>query len=306
LAPLGGCNMRPVHPPDPNTKRPKLIAPSGACDTHLHVYGPLDRYPLVAERNYDPDPHSTLDDYLKVHRTLGLERAVIVTGSANGTNNRVTMDALARMGGKFKGLALLDPSITDAELLRMSNGGITGFRVKVNGKGGLSFEDAKKMSARVAGFGWHVEFLAQSMEEILHAVSFLSSLKLPYVFDHVAHAEPGQNRNDREFRELLSILENEEHAWINLYSFYQLSKSGPPEYSDMVDVVRAVIQARPDCVIWGSNWPHAGISVPMPNDGDLLDFLLAAAPDRQIRDAIFADNPAKLYGWPNPRRAPAI
>jgi predicted TIM-barrel fold metal-dependent hydrolase len=298
--------MRPVHPPDPNTKRPKLIAPPGACDTHLHVYGPLERYPLVAARNYNPDPHSTLDDYLKVHRTLGLERAVIVTGSANGTDNRVTMDTLARMGGNFKGLALLDPAISDTELLRLKNGGITGFRVKANGKGGLSFDDAKKMSARVAGFDWHVEFLAQSMEDILHAVPFLSSLKLPYVFDHVAHAEPGQNQDDREFRELLSILKSEEHAWINLYSFYQLSKSGPPEYADMADVVYAVIEARPSQVIWGSNWPHAGISVPMPNDGDLLDFLLAAAPDGQVRDSILADNPAKLYGWPNPRRAPAI
>ena len=133
--------MRPVQRPDPNTKKPKLIAPPGACDTHLHVYGPLGTLPARSpRRNYTPDPRSTLDDYLAVHRALGLERAVIVTGSANGTNNQITMDALARMGGKFKGLALLDPSITDAELLRLKNGGITGFRVKANGKGGLSFD----------------------------------------------------------------------------------------------------------------------------------------------------------------------
>ncbi len=105
--------MRPVQPPNPNTRKPKLVAPPGACDCHLHVYGPFDRYPLVAERNYDPDPHSTLDDYLKVHRTLGLTRAVIVTGSGNGTNNQITLDALQRMKGSFKGLALLDPAITD-------------------------------------------------------------------------------------------------------------------------------------------------------------------------------------------------
>src|SRR5688500_5670377 len=174
--------MRPVQRPDPNTKKPKLSAPPGGCDTHLHVYGPFDAYPLVAERNYDPDPHSTFDDYLKVHRALGLERAVIVTGSANGTNNQVTLDALARMNGNFKGLALLDPAVSDAELVRLKNGGMTGFRVKANGKGGLSFADTKATSARVAGFAWHVEFLAQSMAEILDAVPFLSSLAMPYVF----------------------------------------------------------------------------------------------------------------------------
>jgi 2-pyrone-4,6-dicarboxylate lactonase len=289
--------MRPVQPPNPNTRKPKLVAPPGACDTHLHVYGPFDRYPLVAERNYDPDPHSTLDDYLKVHRALGLQRAVIVTGSGNGTNNQITLDALQRMKGSFKGLALLDPAISDAELLELKEAGFTGFRIKANGKSGSSFEDTKRMVARTAGFDWHIEFMSQSMAEVIAAAPFLNSLEVPYVFDHVAHAEP-QNRDDHEFEELLAILKNEEHAWINLYSFYQLSEAGPPTYSDMVDVVQAIIETRPDHIVWGSNWPHGGVRVPMPNDGDLLDFLLAAAPHERTRKQILTDNPAKLYGWP--------
>jgi 2-pyrone-4,6-dicarboxylate lactonase len=290
--------MRPVQPPNPDTRKPKLVAPPGACDTHLHVYGASDLYPLVAERNYTPDPRSRLDDYLKVHRTLGLERAVIVTGGANGTNNEVTFAALKRMNGKFKGLALLDPAITDAELLRLKEAGFTGFRVKANGKGGLSFKNSKKMAARASDYAWHVEFMSQSMAEVIAAVPFLNSLNMPYVFDHVAHAEPHQSKADREFRELLAILAAEEHAWINLYSFYQLSKAGPPDYADMADVVQEIIEARPDHIVWGSNWPHAGIPVPMPNDGDLLDFLLAAAPDETIRNRILADNPSALYHWP--------
>lgn len=290
--------MRPVLPPNPNPRRPRLVAPAGACDTHLHVYGPREIYPLTDERNYTPDPRSTLNDYLSVHRALGLERAVIVTGSANGTNNQVTLDALAHMSGSFKGLALLDPAITDAELLRLKDGGFTGFRVKANGNGGSSFDETKKLVARVRGFDWHVEFMSQSMTEVIGAVPFLRTLQLPYVFDHAAHAEPGQNHHDHEFQQLLAILKNEEQAWINLYSFYQLSKSGPPFYADMVNVVRALIEARPDRILWGSNWPHAAIAVPTPDDGDLLDFLLAAAPEENARKLILADNPAKLYGWP--------
>jgi 2-pyrone-4,6-dicarboxylate lactonase len=290
--------MRAVQPPIANTRQPQLLAPPGACDTHLHIYGPFDRYPLVAERNYDPDPHSTLDDYLRVQRALGLERAVIVTGSGNGTNNRITLDALQRMKGSFKGLALLDPAITDTELSKLKEVGFTGFRIKANGRGGLALEDTKRMIARTAGFGWHIEFMSQSMAEVIGAVLFLNSLKVPYIFDHVAHAEPHQNKNDREFGELLAILKNEEHAWINLYSFYQLSNAGPPDYSDMLAVVGAIVEARPDHVVWGSNWPHGGIAVPMPNDADLLDFLLAAAPKETIRKQILADNPARLYGWP--------
>jgi predicted TIM-barrel fold metal-dependent hydrolase len=140
--------------------------------------------------------------------------------------------------------------------------------------------------------------MSQSIAEVIDAVPFLNSLKLSYVFDHVAHAEPLRNRRDHQFAELLAILKNEEQAWINLYSFYQSSESGPPLYADMVAVVRALIEVRPDRVVWGSNWPHAGIAVPMPNDGDLLDFLLAVAPEEHIQKLILADNPAKLYGWP--------
>ena len=289
--------MRPVKPPIAETRQPKLKAPPGACDAHLHVYGPPQSYPLAPDRNYNPDPRSTLEDYLKVHRTLGLERAVIVTGSANGTNNQRTLDALARMKGKFKGLALLDPAITDEELLCMKESGVTGFRVKADGRGGLSFADSEKMAARVDGFGWHVEFMSQSLEEVIAAMPFLRRLGAPYALDHVAHAEPHSASNDAKFRELLRVLGGEEHAWINLYSFYQLSEAGPPNYEDMVQVIRAIIDARPGRVIWGSNWPHAGIRAPMPNDADLLDFLLLGAPDEATRKQILCDNPARLYGW---------
>lgn len=288
--------MRSVKPPDPKPRTPRLVAPPNACDTHLHVYGPSELYPFAPERNYTPDPRSSLDDYIKVHRALGLTRAVIVTGSANGTNNQVTFDALARMQGNFKGLALLDPTITDSELLKLKDGGFTGFRIKANGRGGLSFEDSQRMAKRTAGFGWHVEFMCQSAAEAISAVPVLTSLNQPYVFDHVAHTESHPEAQS-EFRELLTILKNEDHAWINLYSFYQLSEAGPPEYADMIEVVQRIIDARPDRVIWGSNWPHAGIAVPMPNDGDLLDFLLAAAPNEQDRKRILVDNPAALYGW---------
>ncbi|MGH7817670.1 MAG: amidohydrolase family protein, partial [Candidatus Binatia bacterium] len=214
-----------------------------------------------------------------------------------GTNNRITLDALRRMNGKFKGVALLDPAISDGDLLTLKDGGFTGFRIKAEGRGDFSLEDTKRMAARTDGFGWHIEFMSQSMSEVIGDVPFLNSLKMPYVFDHVAHAEPHHNNDNREFGELLTILKNEEHAWINLYSFYQLSEAGPPNYSDMVDVIRSIVATRPDHIVWGSNWPHGGVRVPMPDDGDLLDFLLAAVPDEKTRNGILADNPARLYGW---------
>ena len=207
------------------------------------------------------------------------------------------MDALARMKGSFKALALLDPAISDAELSRLRETGFTGFRIKSDGKGGLTFVDARKMAERVKGFGWHVEFMSQSLTEALEAAPILKSLNMPYVFDHLAHTDP-KDYGSGQFEKLLRILKAEELAWINLYSFYQRSREGPPRYSDMLPIVRAICETRNDCVIWGSNWPHAGIAVPTPNDADLLDFLLDAVPEENDRRPILSENPAKLYGWP--------
>jgi len=290
---------RPVNPPHPNPHPPRFTLPPGACDTHLHIYGPFDRYPLVEERGYDPDPHSTLDDYLKTHRAVGLERAVIVTGSGNGTHNRITLDALARMKGSFKAVALLNAAVTDVELVQLKEGGFTGFRIKAQGRGGFTYDDTKRIVARTSGFGWHIEFMPQSTAEVITGVPFLNSLKVPYLFDHVADAEPHMTPEDHEFRELLRILKNEEQAWINLYSFYQQSEAGPPDYRDMIAVVQAIVVNRSDNIVWGSNWPHGGVSVPIPDDGDLLDFVFAAVPDEKTRNAILAANPARLYGWPS-------
>jgi predicted TIM-barrel fold metal-dependent hydrolase len=289
--------MKPVRPPNPNTRPPKLKALPGACDTHLHIYGPFDRYPLSPARHYTPAEHSTLEDYLRVHRTLGLERAVIVTGSGNGTNNRVTADAIAHMKGQFKGLALLDPAITDVELAQLKKSGFTGFRMKANGKDALSIEAAQKIAPRVAGFGWHVEFQAESLAEALGVAPALNKLGMPYLFDHLARSGPDKRINDPGFQELLRVLRSEENIWINLYSFYQRSEEGPPHYSDMVSVAQAFIDARRERVLWGTNWPHGGVRVPIPNDADLLDFLLVAVPDESIRKLILSDNPAILYGW---------
>jgi len=289
---------RPVKPPHSKPHAPRFKLPPGACDTHLHIYGPFDRYPLVEERGYDPDPHSTLADYLKTHRALGLERAVIVTGSGNGTNNRITLDALVRMKGSFKAVALLDPAITDAEFVQLKEGGFTGFRIKAQGRGGLTYEDTERVVARTRGFGWHIEFMPQTTADVIAGVPFLNSLKVPYLFDHVADAEPHMTTEDHEFRELLRLLKNEEHAWINLYSFYQQSEVGPPGYRDMIGVVQAIVANRFDNIVWGSNWPHGGVSVPIPDDGDLLDFIFTAVPDEKARSAILAGNPARLYSWP--------
>lgn len=293
---------RPIKPPRPAARKPKLKAPPKACDTHLHLYGPFDKFPLLAgpeDRSYTPTDVCTLEHYLKMQTTLGLERAVIVTGNPNGRyNNAVAYDAIQRMGGRFKGLALLDSLIDQKELERLAEGGFTGYRIR-RGRMGSEFQfDAKRTADRVRDFGWHVEVHVQSIDETVELLPWLPTLGIPYVIDHVAHAEPGHERGDVRFETVIDTLKNEEDCWVNLYSFYLQSASGAPDYADMVPIVQKLVEARPDRLVWGSNWPHAiAVHEETPDEGDLLDFLLTAVPDAAQRQAILVDNPARLYGW---------
>jgi predicted TIM-barrel fold metal-dependent hydrolase len=281
-------------------RRPKFTPPPGACDTHLHIYGPFDRFPLSTEKIYNVQHSSTVEDYGALMDQLGLERAVVVNGGGNGYNNAVTLDAIARMNGRLKGLALVGPEVSDADLRALHEGGMTGFRTRASGKGAPSLEDAALIAERVRDFGWHVEFHVRGVDDAVAALPLLQKLGMPYVLDHVAYLSPERPLTDPAARRIRDTLRDDERCWVNLYSFYQRSKSGQPAYADMIPVARALAEAAPDRIIWGTNWPHVVIEVAYPDNVDLIDFLFDAFPEEEIRNRILADNPARLYGWPAP------
>lgn len=289
--------MDQMSSPNVAGRVPKFRPPRGACDTHLHIYGPFERFPLAPGRHYNVTRDATLEDYRDVMDRLGLERAVVVNGGGNGNNNEVTLDAISRMGGRLKGVALLDPEISDRALRHLHEGGMTGFRMRANGKGALGFADAARMAPRVRDFGWHVEFHVATVDDAVAALPHLQALGLPYVLDHVAHLGPEQSLEAPAVRRILDTHRNDVNCWVNLYSFYQRSASGGPDYADMIPIVEALLKAAPDRLVWGTNWPHIVIEVPMPDDVDLLNFLFDAVPDPASRDLILSHNPGRLYGW---------
>jgi 2-pyrone-4,6-dicarboxylate lactonase len=280
-------------------RKPKFTPPPGACDTHLHIYGPFDRFPLSSEKVYDIRRSALLEDYVALMDQLGLERAVVVNGGGNGFNNSVTLDAIARTNGRLKGLALVRPDVTDAELRALHEGGMTGFRTRASGKAAPSLAEASQIAPRVKDFGWHVEFHVRSVEDAIEALPHLQKLGLPYVLDHVSYLGPERPLHDLLAQTILRTLRNDENCWVNLYSFYQRSLSGQPAYADMIPIARALVEAAPDRVVWGTNWPHVVIEVPEPDNVDLLDFVFDALPEDDLRKAVLAINPARLYGWPH-------
>jgi predicted TIM-barrel fold metal-dependent hydrolase len=213
-----------IRPPNPRPRKPAYQPPPKACDTHLHIYGPFDKFPLkssTTDRLYTPTELSTFDHYLATQAVIGFERGVIVTGNPCGRyNNEATFDAIRRSDGRFKGIAFLDSLIDQKELERLAAAGFTGYRIRQRALGSEFRFDAERTADRVRGFNWHVEVQVDSIEETVELIEWLPRLRIPYVLDHVARARPERGVGDKAFQAVLAQLSTDENCWVSLYSFY--------------------------------------------------------------------------------------
>ncbi|MDA0991464.1 MAG: amidohydrolase family protein [Verrucomicrobia bacterium] len=267
--------------------------PAGSCDCHAHVLGPPEIYPYVAERSYTP-PTATLEAYQAMHKVLGIERAVIVQASVHGTDNKVTLDAIAGYGPNARGVAVVDATVDDKELVRLNDGGIRGLRLNVLFGGGVGMDALEPLAERIAAMGWHIQLMLNA-GDLVELAPRLRRLPVPAVVDHMGHMNVAHGIDHPGFQTLINLV-RDGVCWIKLSGNYRISAEGPP-YSDVIPFARALIEAGPERMVWGTDWPHPALNDFMPNDGDLLDALDEYAPDPDLKRAILVDNPAQLYGF---------
>lgn len=275
-------------------RAPKLKAPPGACDSHLHIYGDRDRYPWVEVKNR-PFLDKPLDQYLKVRDRLGLERTVVVQATHYNTDNRCLLDTVAALGKNGRGIAVVDPAITDAEIEALHRGGVRGLRFGIELNNGMQPDVLEDMAARIAPFGWHIQYRSWP-EELLDLEARFRKLPVPVCFDHMGNFTPDKGIGHPGFRALLGLLDTG-RCWVKLSAPYQLSQTGAPDYSDFLSQGCALAKAAPERMVWGTNWPHPRVDE-KPDEADLLDVLLDWTDgDEKAIHAILVDNPATLYGF---------
>jgi 2-pyrone-4,6-dicarboxylate lactonase len=289
-----------VAPPDPHPRKPAIAFPSLACDCHAHVCGPASRYPWFPQRIYTPPEGTTAHDYAQLLSALGVQRAVLVQPSFYGSDNRALLDAIAASGGRYRGVAVLDDADDQAALERLHTAGIRGARVNIvdlaEGKGQLPVEKLRRIAARIAPLGWHLELLMH-VDEFPDLDRQLGDFPVPLVFGHLGYVRKGRSPDEPGFQGLLRLL-RDGRAWAKLTGPYRIS-SQPLPHADLAPFARALREAAPQRLLWGSDWPHVMVnwSIPMPNDGDIVDLLARWIPDEAQRQQVLVDNPATLYGF---------
>jgi 2-pyrone-4,6-dicarboxylate lactonase len=279
--------------PDPNPRPPAFAVPPGATDCHAHVIGPFSLFELQEQRSYTP-PEAPLSAYRTMLDTLGLERGVVVQPSVFGTNNACMFDALARHRNRLRGIAVVDPGISEGKLERMAGNGIRGIRLNMLFRGGVSTEHLKTLASRIERFGWHIQLLIDC-RSLPGLAPKLADLPVDIVIDHMGHIPASDGIAHPGFKLLLKLV-REGRTWVKLSGANRISTAGPP-YHDTIPVARALVDADPTRLVWGSDWPHVAIDGPMANDGELLDLLARWVPDERQRHLILVENPARLYGF---------
>jgi predicted TIM-barrel fold metal-dependent hydrolase len=259
------------------------------------VFGPAHRFPFAADRAYTP-PDSGIDDFQRLQERLGLTRAVFVQASCHGTDNSAMVDAIERGAGRYAGVAMIDESFSKSDIGRLHDVGVRGTRFNfVAHLGGAPELDVFwRIVEQVTPFGWHI-VLHFDAQDLPSYSELLDRMPCPFVIDHMARVPTGDGLEQAPFQALLEVM-RDERAWVKVSGAERLTADGPPPYDDVVPFARALIEAAPDRVLWGTDWPHPNVRH-MPDDGDLVDLLASYAPDEAVRSRILVDNPQRLYDF---------
>jgi predicted TIM-barrel fold metal-dependent hydrolase len=282
--------------------------PADACDCHVHVFGAAERYAFAPERAYTPGDAS-IEDLQRLHRTLGLDRVVIVHPSPYGTDNACTVDALRQIGKRARGVAVIDPAASKRDLEAMHKAGVRGVRVNLATAGiadpQVAWPPLQATSQRVASLGWHVQiYTSLAVIDALH--DRLLTLPTTLVIDHFGGARAEAGAAQPGFAALLSLV-RAGNAYVKLSGGYRISRL--PDWSDVPPLARALIEANPERMLWGTDWPHPGGGHRGPSardsiepfhaidDGAALNRLALWAGGQDMLRQILVTNPERLYGF---------
>lgn len=274
--------------------KPRFTPPPGAVDAHCHVFGPQAEFPFSPKAKYLPQDAGP-DALFALRDHLGFARNVIVQASCHGTDNSATLNGIARSNGLARGVAVVDPAISDAELDALHAGGIRGVRFNFLKR---LVDDAPKdkfldVARRIERLGWHVVvyFEADILEELQ---PFLAAIPVPIVIDHMGRPDVTQGPDGADMTAFRRLLDSRDDIWTKVTCADRLDAAGPP-YSDFVRAVRPLVEAYPDRVLWGTDWPHPNMEKVLPDDGHLVDTIPEIAPTAELQHKLLVANPMRLY-----------
>ena len=281
----------PILTFNPNPSAPSLKLPAGACDSHVHVFGPAAIFPFATSRNFTP-VDAPKERLFALHHHLGIERCVIVQSAMHGFDNRAAEDAIHAGGGHYLGVALVPVNVADAELQRLAAAGVRGVRFNFmkHLASGATPDEVAALTLRLKPLGMHLQVHFES--SMIHSLAApLSRSAVPVVIDHMGRVDATLGADAADFAALMKLLRNP-LFYVKVSGIDRIDPT--PPYVDGVHLANTLVQAFPDQCVWGTDWPHPN-HTHVPDDGVLVDRLSAIAPSPELLDKLLVRNPQALY-----------
>jgi len=279
---------------NPNPSKPRYVPPEGAVDAHCHVFGPMAQFPFSPKAKYLPEDAGA-DKLFALRDFLGFSRNVIVQASCHGTDNSATLHAIAASQGRARGVAVVDPAISEADLHRLHDGGIRGIRFNFlkrlveNAPKDKFLEVASRLPA-----GWHVVvyFEANILEELR---PFFDAIPVPLVIDHMGRPDVTQGPDGPDMKAFRRLLDSRDDIWFKATCPDRLEDPKGPPWDDFARSVEPLVADYPDRCLWGTDWPHPTMEKAIPDDGAIVDMIPRIAPTAELQRKLLVDNPYRLY-----------
>ena len=290
--------IRDCIAPDRNPRKPDIKLPKGSIDTHVHIFE--SQFPLFEGRGYNP-PDSTLEDLIYLHTTLGVDRVVFTQPSVYGVDNSAILKGMNELNkkaaNKARGVCAIKMDASEASLQELHDQGIRGVRLNLDNKGGMPLELAEisKLEDKIKGFGWHLEYLFPG-KDIIELEPVLSNASVPVSIGHFAYQPATAGINADGFKTLLRLVKDG-NTWIKISGANRVSETDLPPYDDVLPMARSLVEANPDNVMWGTDWPHPNKYEVNPNDGDLVNWFGEWITDDAMRTRIMVTNSEAFYDF---------
>jgi 2-pyrone-4,6-dicarboxylate lactonase len=259
------------------------------------VFGPPEQFAYNPLRQITPvaAPRDTL---YALHRTLGIDRCVIVQSMVHGMDNRVVEDAIAHGEGRYLGVALVPADVPDAELARLAAAGMRGVRFNFMRHlgAGADVREVLALTPRLAAHGLHLQVHFESA--LVHELGpWLVQSEVPVVIDHMGRVDARLGAQHEDFQALMRLLDTP-HFWVKLSGIDRIDAHADPDqrYQQGVVLAQQLWRHHAERCVWGSDWPHPN-HTHIPDDAALVDAIAQIVPDEGGRQSLLVDNPQRLY-----------
>ena len=278
-----------------HTLAPALTLPAGACDSHVHVFGPAARFPFAASRSFTPidAPKEAL---FALHQTLGISHCVVVQTLVHGYDNRAMLDTIEAGAGRYLGVALVPVNVADTELARLAGAGIRGVRFNFvkHLDQGVAIDDVVALTHRLKPLGLHLQVHFES--SLVHTLGpELAKSAVPVVIDHMGRVDATRGANHADFAALFALLKNPMfRVKVSGIDRIDAAPVASPTYTNGIALARLLVASYPGQCLWGTDWPHPN-HTHIPNDTTLVNALAQIAPTPGLLAQLLVHNPAAFY-----------